>query len=63
MKCIMYNNKRHQEIFEKYLNGTTQYNRINTGELTKTKVYKERLHTGIALNKLLEDWRVKNIKI
>ena len=52
----------HQEIFEKYLNGTNRYNHINTGEPTKTKVYKERLHTGIALNKLLEDWRDKNIK-
>ena len=53
----------HQEIFEKYYNEIDRFKHIDTGKSTKTKVYKERLHTGVALNNLLSDWRNKAIKV
>lgn len=47
----------HQELVDNQLKTVDRYNHISAGNENKTTVYKERLQVGVALNKLLCEWR------
>lgn len=53
----------HQHLVDEYLGRVDRYSYVTTGNELKTKVYQERLRIGVALNKLLTDWRNKSISI
>lgn len=47
----------HQSMASDKISGITRYDHIDTGFDQKTELYKRRLRTGWALNKILEEWR------
>lgn len=49
--------ENHQELVCDRVNAIDRYNYIQTDNENKTALYKQRLHTGIALNQLLNEWR------
>ena len=51
-----------QKIFLTYLESTDKKIYVDTCDVTKAKVFEERLHVGLALKKLFKDWRNKAVK-
>lgn len=53
----------HQHLVNEYFSRIDRYSYVVTGDKLKTKVYREQLRVGVALNGLLTDWRTnRNIK-
>lgn len=53
--------ENHQELVSDCVNAIDRYNYIQTDNGNKTALYKQRLHTGIALNQLLNEWRKRGV--
>ena len=50
--------EEHRKELESKISSDTSYSYIDTDSLKKTEVYKERLRTGVILNKMLKQYRV-----
>lgn len=53
--------KNNQYMVDRYLRRVDKYNGVVAGDETRTKVFRERLRLGVALNELLIDLRAKKI--
>ncbi len=49
--------EEHQEVVHDRVKAIDRYSYIHSENENKTALYKQRLHTGIALNQLLTEWR------
>lgn len=69
---LFYRSEEERLAFEAYIEGhkerlvnlvdtTDMYDQIHVGNENKTALYRERLHTGIALNQLLDEWRKEGL--
>lgn len=49
--------EEHQDMVSDHVDAMDRYNHIHADNESKTALYKQRLHTGLALNKMLSEWR------